>query len=576
MNNVISKIGIPVAVDSKNKFHLPMTCFTTGSFFAPRVCYCHETVPGESWHNEVKVFCRLSPLIKPLVADITVKTRYFFVPYRVIFKNWNYFLSQSPACGQEETDYIPTVPRVSDRSFSVALSDTKYSSSVPESSQDFDFLTVQGNKRKFNKRGKTIYSILIGLGYQFQFNSQTDHYFSALPLLAYYRVWRDWYKSSQFDDSYQTDKYFFPPFDRGSRSLISSDLQEIFLLISKIYFEKDYFTSASVNPVGPSSRSAEGAYNFGDITVNNQDFDSQVKNTVSPNGTPVLVSNQGNAFSKYSIDLLNSLTDLVKRHDLAGIQPFNRILAQYGVALSDEQLNYSTYIGESVSNIDIADVMSTGYADHTVLGDYAGKGIGFSSKNIKFHTNEFGLILGIMSIVPKFVYSKGYNRLTRHINRFDFFTPEIEHVGVQPIERGEYYNHVMTEDDVTLEPFSIYGYTSRYAEYKTVSRDIVSGNFILPSTKQTYRGWFLERRIDPTYLDDVTLSEYSIVADSAKLNNPFVTDQQILTDDAFNLFVRNDVNAILPMHRMFDDYQFSNAIDNPKDVSIDVHGVQKT
>ena len=43
----------------------------------------------------------------------------------------------------------------------------------------------------------------------------------------------------------------------------------------------------------------------------------------------------------------------------------------------------------------------------------------------KYHAQEYGLIMGIMSVLPKAMYSQGINRQWLRTTRYDFYSPEL-------------------------------------------------------------------------------------------------------------------------------------------------------
>lgn len=108
--NTMAKLPLPNL--KKNKFHLPSVNCTTQDFFNLKPVYCREVVPGEDVKINMSAFSRLSPMVKPAYARCNMVNRAFFVPYRVIFPDWNDFITES----QNKEGVVPaSVPMIDDK-----------------------------------------------------------------------------------------------------------------------------------------------------------------------------------------------------------------------------------------------------------------------------------------------------------------------------------------------------------------------------------------------------------------------------------------------------------------------------
>ena len=89
--------------------------------------------------------------------------------------------------------------------------------------------------------------------------------------------------------------------------------------------------------------------------------------------------------------------------------------------------------------------------------------------------------MGVMRIVPRSQYCQG---ISRHLTKFDWsddFNPFFQHLGEQPIKRGELYFTGTEQDEQT------FGYAPRYAEYKWHESEI-HGDF-----KTSLNTWHVAR-----------------------------------------------------------------------------------
>lgn len=586
MGKILNKLSLATGVDCRNNFDLSCFHATTSHFYLPRVTYFHEFVPGESWRMDARCSVQCLPMIKPVIADVKVHNRFFFVPYYSICNHWNEFLAETPISNGITASTLTQVkiPFAFEATFVKMFNADANGFTTSATAQNVDY-KVGSNLRHFTEKGRVAYSILSGLGYAFNFkNVQPDvadrkgEKLSLLPLLAYLKVYLDWYNNSSFDNKLHLSVYFDLLHTTGEYT--HTDLNTIISAVCNIYLEKDYFTSATLYPVGTNSSSLGLAHSVNDITV--QGAGSNYLHTDSvptdwSNGTPIVKQNStdnSGVITKYSLDAVNALTDYVKRHQLAGLQPFNRILAEYGVTLKDEELKRSTFIGDVVEDLNIHQVVNQSYADNTALGERAGLASGGSSKNLDFKNENFGAIICVTTIVPKTSYPDGLRKHVLRTERFDFFTPSVEQLGVEPVLCSELYNRYNGGESYTPPAVgSIFGYLPRYAAYKT-ALDSISGDFAIESRRELLDPWILQRKFNTTSSSTElnSISENFTVADPSKVNNIFADN----TCDSFIIFNMYHVSASLPMHKLWDDYQWSNEEDNPKHVTLPNQGVQLT
>lgn len=102
----------------------------------------------------------------------------------------------------------------------------------------------------------------------------------------------------------------------------------------------------------------------------------------------------------------------MERNARCGIR-YNEFLGgHFNVAPRDETLQRPEYIGGTSSPVVISEVLQTSSTDaESPQGHYAGHGIGINAGHVgSYYVQEYGLILGLMYVVPKPAYSQGINR----------------------------------------------------------------------------------------------------------------------------------------------------------------------
>lgn len=583
--NIFDKIKLPVATEHKTTFDLSCDHVTTNNFLTPKVVYCKEIVPKENITVKCESLTRMSPLLAPTFMRASVKTRAFFVPFRDVWRGWNYFITNTSSPALSQISNVPTVANntlvFTFRNASNQLLATSGASTNPDINyQGYDSSTQTSTytKYKFTKKGRMVYDILVGLGYRINWTNTDTSNFSLLPILCYFKVLCDWYYHNQYMVVNYADK-LRESLAYGT-SITQNDLNFIFDQIGTVscQYDNDYFSSAFNNANGPSA----DATNF---SISNNDTSSNDVST-SPAGNAVIVPDMssGTAISKinqFAIDALKSLSDYLKRHQLAGSQAVDRFASRFGIKLSSEQLQKSIYLGTDDVKLQIGDVynQSAGTASTNVpLGEYAGKGMGYGNNGTwTFNSTEFGLFIVVTNIVPRVGYVQGVKRHTMHMTPLDFYTPEFDGLGNQAIAMKEI---CLPKDNSiianwlsaarSLDSNSVYGFTPRYAEYK-FGLDYLSGNYIYPSTsvgEDCWHGFRLFRdgvndslQTDRLYGEHTAGTLMSFATDANQYDRIFADDITTNTagNDHFRCIFHFDVKSTMPMSSMFENYHFEEA-----------------
>lgn len=137
------------------------------------------------------------------------------------------------------------------------------------------------------------------------------------------------------------------------------------------------------------------------------------------------------------------------------------IRAMYGFQLRNDTIDLPQYLGGSRGEIAFSAVLQTSEGQQGGVGSMYGHGVGRSKQRpIKFRCPEHGVIIGIISIRPKFVYSQGIDRAWSRSNRFDFFLPDFSDIGPQEVMQKELF---ATKDNKDI----MFGYSERFAEYRS-------------------------------------------------------------------------------------------------------------
>ena len=212
------------------------------------------------------------------------------------------------------------------------------------------------------------------------------------------------------------------------------------------------------------------------------------------------IDNARNALNNNTVDLSTASTfdiaDLrlafqiqkwMERNARAGVRYTEFLRAHFGVSPRDERLQRPEYIGGSKAPCIISEVLQTSSTDATTpQGNLAGHGITVSDAYCgKYHAQEFGLIIGIMSIMPRSAYSQGIDKQWLRKTKYDFYFPEFANLSEQAILNAE-----ICATGTSSHNQDIFGYQGRYDEMRTKNSQIVSG------MRTTFDYWHLGRQFN--------------------------------------------------------------------------------
>lgn len=323
-----------------------------------------------------------------------------------------------------------------------------------------------------------------------KFINSVDFSCNPFRILAYNKIYYDYYRNSTYESF---DVGLFNLDNRGSSVLSTDDVVKLLQLRYR-NAQTDYFTN-----VRPSLLFSEG-----DIVSYSSFFNTGKDTQIEANDfNTTIVPNANDNLSVQSIRAAFALDKLASTSMRAGKTFYEQMAAHYGVKINDGRDGRVTYIGGFDSDLQVSDVTqvsgSSANSDSSLaghLGKIAGKGTGSGSGRVVFDAKEHGVLMCIYSLVPQLQYDcTRIDPMVQKINRFDFFTPEFENLGLQPLS-------VENVSTIAKTPGKVLGYQPRYSEYKT-ALDINHGQFCY---KDALSYWSVGRLRKQVGLDGLTLS----------------------------------------------------------------------
>lgn len=316
-------------------------------------------------------------------------------------------------------------------------------------------------------------------------------------LLAYQKIYSDFYKRDDYEMTRPGD-FNIDDFGFGSKDTINSqtagDIKRLLGMLRLRYrwLPKDYFTGvvpSELFNVGSvleqfSDDNSPINHDFANLSIqdgfgNKHHFSSLFGRNVGLGSEGVTTSSIRAAFA---IEKLLRLTRRAGGHDY-----ISQISAHYGFEPPKGRGDKVEFLGGVTGNVDITEIITSanGTAESkdgkvkeaAFVGQVYGKGVGSSRSNddIEFTAKEHGILMCIASIVPELDYSaEGLNVFNTKFKRGDYFHPELQDLGLQPVFAFELNHQVGDMDGYSNS--DLLGFVPRYAEYKT-AYDTLHGEF---------------------------------------------------------------------------------------------------
>lgn len=475
---------LSIAHPDRNAFDVSYSNKFTSSLGMLLPCYVRECNPNEHYRINPRMFCRSMPMNSAAFIQCSQNVEFYFVPYRLLwssFPQWfvgtNFDISSSHKSA--EKDSFPT--------FDLG----KIFSSLTSESWLNTYSDVLGYSLG---RGALRLLDLLGYGDLSHFKDITNVTIdnvkvSPFRLLAYQKICSDFYRVANYESariaSYNVDSLVtfdsnIEPFIRTYLQLRYRPWKKDLYTISSTSFQGNDFMSMQLSahqfPYGDTDKyhevkPASSAYGSNFMGILNQ--------TASTNGQFTL--SVANLRSAFALDKLYRLSAQAGDGDYK-----SQIKARYGFDPYAPQYKCQ-FIGSASAPVQVnpitttADTLDSAGTNGTPAGRIYGNGIAQSSNGFfEFDVKEHGIIMGISSFVPDVDYSSyGINLFNQKINREDFFQPEFDNLGKQPLTSLVFNpwklstitgtsNHKLTLVN------SVLGWYPRYVEYKT-SVDEVHG-----------------------------------------------------------------------------------------------------
>lgn len=507
----------------------------------------YDCVPNDDFKFSNIVRVSTLPMVSPVYNAIKIRTYWFYVPYYLLWHHFDRFIS-----GGRDGTYSVTPPIIGDASDGIKFDRNSIADyfnfpvdvQIPAADcpSAFPFMAYQRIYRDYfmNQDVQTDTNVnnwfpeddmdfQLSDGFQVSIAPEGSGTEEAPldPVSLTAKRYRNWEKD------YFTSSMFSP--QRGPQTAMPVNLTGGAGNEVPIRFNKENTESFQFGVHGPANSTA-AIYSGGTSYTDN--YPAYVMGgSVSDNPTPGwigfkamdashgsyhLVADKASLDSYLStssggflIDDLRLATQLqlwLERNMRTKAQYNEFLRIHFNDAPVDLRLTKPYYIGGSSQVLNVTQVLQTSQStEDSELGQRAGTGNSYGAFDIgRFHSHEFGLIMGIMSIMPDAMYTQGLSRVWSKRSRYDYYFPEFAQLSPQAVLSKELY---MSND--TSSNNSVFGYQGRYDEYRTAT------NYVTGLLR------------DSTQLDFYTYTLARDFASMPTLSPEFISSENTIRHDAF-------------------------------------------
>lgn len=355
--------------------------------------------------------------------------------------------------------------------------------------------------------GKRLRKVLIGCGYQINFDSSTD--VSLLPLFAWYKAYFDSFGLCLYNNYESTNLFELinkiaannvhdmkPVFQQTQSNIcfapfwgFINDLANCWVTDGQDFVSL-HTAKTGIAPSNPTP-------NFFDVDVNTG-FTPNVAN-------PSPYDENGHAYindvlhGQLDSEYLKILYRNTNRSTLAG-RRIAELLRMQGLGDYANECK-SNFIGYNETIITISDVVNNSDTFNAasgqgmLLGDYAGRGLEYNeSKTFTFETEKGGYWVTLFAVVPESGYCQGIDPNILSVDKMSCYNPDYDGLGMAADKkltilgnRDVYIGESGAQD-------ATFGFAPQYTALK-IAQNKANGDFSLRGTRSEYTPFTLDKLI---------------------------------------------------------------------------------
>jgi len=410
--------------------------------------YVAEALPGDTVKMNPTIFGRLNTPLYPLLDNMQLDIQWFSVPMRQLWDNWRKFMGEQANPG-DSIDF--TIPQM-------VAPTAGYGESTLQ-----DYLEIPPKVKDLSH--------------------------SAMFTRAYNHIYNEWYRDQNLIDSAVVDT------DNGPDTYTD-------YVLRKRGKRHDYFTSCLPWLQKPDATYANGVtLPLGTTAPVIGDGSTFKLARGSSSGTAfnVAVDAPGNVYGTagtadnlyypdnlagLDVDLTSAtaatinqlrqafqIQKLLERDARSGTRYPEIIAAHFGGVTFQDASYRPEFLASGTTSINVQQVPQTSNdGTNGTVGDLGGYGtLALRNGGFTKSFTEHCIIMGIVSTRADLTYQQGLPRMFTRQTRYDFFWPELQHIGEMAVTNVEIYaQDPATDTGSTGTPDNerVFGYQERNADYK--------------------------------------------------------------------------------------------------------------
>ena len=406
-----------------------------------------DIIPGDTFNVNMTFIARMAPsaLDHPIMDNVYLESFFFYVPYRLLWDNWEKFCGAQDDPGDSISYTIPVC--------------TGSNSGTGEGSLWDYFGLPLSNQAAAHM-------------------DPDDLSTSALPFRAYALIWNEWFRDQNLQDTWTVTTDDGP--DSFSDTAAANRVRITPLVRGKRH---DYFTSclpwpqkgdAVDIPIGTTADLFTTVADGVQLTIPDAQGSStmQVFDHDGSAGAHVLHDTESVAASaSIKVDLTNATAAtinqlrlafqtqrLIERDARSGTRYVETILAHFGVTVPDFRVQRPEVLGGGSTRINVNQTQQT----DTTVGGLGAWAIGSGTHGFTKSFVEHGVLIGLVNVRSDITYSQGQERYWAKSTRYDFYYPVLAQIGEQSVLMKELW----AQGDGATTDETVFGYQERYAEYR--------------------------------------------------------------------------------------------------------------
>lgn len=488
---------------------------------------CTEVYPGDTHMISANALVRSLTPLYPVMDNAKIDTYFFFVPNRLVWQHWKEFCGENNSSAWTDPDASYSIPgKTLGQIVTKENSLGNHVAKIPFSAYSlFSYIGAPPMYKVSESGGNYSATAINGV------TTSSPAFVSVLPYRGYRLIYNDFFRNQNVQDPVLVSDSDTADFYEYTGTCSSnSDLETSTNGFLKAGRLADYFASALPSPQrGPAVSLplvqdavpvVTGAVNT-DITagdgVPGMSFKVNPALGTDTQYTIVLDNPTGESMSSvtahYDVYAATSSTgadgkvvpnnlyinlqevDAVSINALrlafatqrwyeklgrSGGRYFELLRGSWGVISSDAVQQMPQYLGGSTFRLDNRQVIQTSSdANSSPLGQTGAFSLSNGScGGCSFSSEEHGYLFALAVLRVERSYSQGVPAFLQRKSFFDFYTPELAHIGEQQIQKSELYAGASK---------AVFGYKEAWTELRYLSNNIKG--MMDPALQNGYQAW---------------------------------------------------------------------------------------